>query len=224
MPIAKGLPGAGLLADVIVSKYLDHLPLYRQERRYERQGVVLTRSTLCDWMAASARVLLPLYEYMVAAVLRSRFLHTDDTPIKIQDPTPGGMSTGRLWVYLGDPYHPYNVFDFTPNRKRDGPQRFLADFQGYLQADAFSGYDALYLPNPRDGQCRIIEVACNAHARRKFYEARGSAALGAHQALAYYTQLYEIERRAKEAGADERCGCACGRTWLCRFSTSSMTG
>src|SRR5581483_2194188 len=99
--------------------------------------------------------------------------------------------------------HPYNVFDFTPNRKRDGPQTFLADFTGYLQADAFSGYDALYLPSPRDGKARIIEVACNAHARRKFYEARSSDALRSAQALAYYGQLYEIERQATKLHADE---------------------
>ena len=82
------------------------------------------------------------------------------------------LSTARLWVYLGDAAHPYNVFDFTLNRKRDGPQQFLANYQGYLHADAFSGYDGLYLPDPRTTTARIIEVACNAHARRKFYEAR----------------------------------------------------
>jgi transposase len=91
-----------------------------------------------------------------------------------------------------------NVFDFTPNRQRDGPQRFLARFQGYLQADAFSGYDRLYLPDPDAGVARILEVACNAHERRKFYEARGSDAARSHRALANYGQLYEIERQAKE--------------------------
>jgi transposase len=108
------------------------------------------------------------------------------------------LSTARLWVYLGDAAHPYNVFDFTVNRKRDGPERFLATYRGYLHADAFSGYDGLYLPDPRTAAARIIEVACNAHARRKFYEARGSDGLRAHQALAYYGQLYELERGAKD--------------------------
>ena len=202
-PIAKGLPGPGLLAHLIVSKYVDHLPLYRLERIYERQGVFLPRSTTCDWLAASARLLEPLYELLVATVLRSRAIHTDDTPIKIHDPPPDSPETGRLWVYLGDRDHPYNVFDFTPDRKRDGPQRFLADFQGYLQADAFSGYDRLYLPEPVSGVARIVEVACNAHARRKFHEARTSDAARAHLALAYYLQLYELERTAKKLAFDE---------------------
>jgi hypothetical protein len=114
------------------------------------------------------------------------------------------LSTARFWVYLGDAAHPYNVFDFTRTRQRDGPQQFLASYQGYLHADAFSGYDRLYLPDPRKATARISEVACNAHARRKFYEARGSAVLESHQALAYYRQLYELERRAKALGFNEQ--------------------
>lgn len=202
-PVAKGLPGPGLLAHIIVSKYLDHIPLHRQERQFERQGFTLDRSTTCDWMAACAELLRPLYDVMVTTALQSQWLHTDDTPVKLQSPAPGGLSTARLWVYLGDRDHPYNVFDFTRNRQRDGPQQFLADFHGYLHADAFGGYDALYLPPPRAGQAAIIEVACNAHARRKFYEARGSDAARSHQALAYYRQLYELERRAKDNSLDD---------------------
>jgi transposase len=204
MPIDKGLPGAGLLAHVIVSKYMDHLPLYRLERIYERQGIFLSRSTTCDWLAACAELLQPLYDLMVACVLQSRAVHTDDTPVKVQDPKPGGMTTGRLWTYLGDAQHPYNVFDFTLTHKRDGPQKFLANYHGYLQADAFSGYDALYLPKLSDGLPRIVEAACNAHARRKFHEARGTDLMRAHQALAYYGQLYEIERQAKDADESQR--------------------
>jgi transposase len=203
MPIDKGLPGPGLLAHIIVSKYFDHLPLHRQERIFERQGVVLARSTTCDWMAACAELLRPLYEQLAAAVLQSLWLHTDDTPVKNLQHEPGTTPTARFWVYYGDRDHPYNVFDFTLNRKRDGPQTFLAKFHGYLHADAFSGYDALYLPNPRAGTAAIVEVACNAHARRKFYEARTSAAAQSHQALAYYGQLYELERRATENNFDD---------------------
>jgi transposase len=195
-PIAKGLPGPGLLAHLIVSKYVDHLPLYRLERIYQRQGLLLSRSTTCDWLAASAQLLRPLYDLMVTRVLQSRWLHTDDTTVKNQQPQQGATATSRLWVYLGDALHPNNVFDFTATRKRDGPQRFLADFRGYLHADAFSGYDALYLPTSTGAEPAIIEVACNAHARRKFYEARASDALRSHQALAYYGQLYDIERHA----------------------------
>jgi transposase len=203
MPIAKGLPGPGLLAHIIVSKYFDHLPLYRQENISERQGVFLARSTTCDWMAACAQLLRPLYEQMVAVVLQSRWMHTDDTPVKNLQPQPGTTSTARFWIYYGDRDHPYNVFDFTVNHKRDGPQKFLANFHGYLHADAFSGYDALYLPSPRADALPILEVACNAHARRKFYEARGSDAARSHQALAYYRQLYELERRATENNFDD---------------------
>jgi len=204
MPIAKGLPGPGLLAHLIVSKYTDHMPLHRLQRAYERQGYFLHRSTLCDWLGACADLLRPLYDLMVSVVLQSRVIHTDDTPVKLQELVTHLLSTARLWVYLGDAAHPYNVFDFTVNRKRDGPQQFLANYQGYLQADAFSGYDGLYLPDPRTAAARIIEVACNAHARRKFYEARSSDALRSHQALAYYRQLYELERHAKDFSDTQR--------------------
>jgi transposase len=197
-PLGKGSPGAGLLAYLIVSKYLDHLPLYRLERILGRQGLNLSRSTTCDWMAGCARRLRPLYDLMKGELVRSVWLHTDDTRVKLQGAATDETHWARLWVYLGDPQHPYNVYDFTPNRQRVGPQLFLKDFTGYLHADAFSGYDRLYLPEPATGQVRIVEVACNAHARRKFYEARGSDAVGAHQALAYYGRLYEIERQAKD--------------------------
>jgi RNA polymerase sigma-70 factor (ECF subfamily) len=167
MPIAKRLPGPGLLAHLIVSKCVGPLPLHRLERVYQRQGHFLHRSTLRDWMAACAQLLRPLYDLMVSVVLQSRALHTDDTTVKMQGLGTHRLSAARLWVYLGDAAHPYNVFDFTVNRKRDGPEQFLANYQGYLHADAFSGYDGLYLPDPRTA-ARIIEVACNAHARRKF--------------------------------------------------------
>jgi transposase len=180
------------------------MPLHRLQRAYERQGYFLHRSTLCDWLGACADLLRPLYDLMVRLVLQSRVIHTDDTPVKLQELVTHRLSTARLWAYLGDAAHPYNVFDFTVNHKRDGPQRFLANYQGYLQADAFSGYDGLYLPDPRTARARIIEVACNAHARRKFYEARGSDAVRAHQALAYYRQLYELERSAKDFGDAQR--------------------
>jgi hypothetical protein len=154
-------------------------------------------------MAASAAAFKPLYDIMVSQVLQSSWLHTDDTPVKNRGHQPGTTALSRLWIYWGDDKHPYNVFDFTINRKRDGPQTFLEDFRGYLHADAFSGYDALYLPHPRDGIAVIHEVACNAHARRKFHEARLSDELRAHQALAYYAQLYCLERGARDAELDE---------------------
>jgi transposase len=203
MPIDKGLPGAGLLAHMIVSKYFDHLPLYRQENISGRQGVKIPRSTSCDWMAACAELLRPLYDLMVAKVLQSLWLHTDDTPVKNLGHEPGTTDKARFWIYYGDRNHPYNVFDFTVNRKRDGPQTFLADFHGYLHADAFTGYDALYLPSPRAGKEPIKEVACNAHARRKFHEAKLSDELHAHQALGYYRALYMLEGAATANNLEE---------------------
>lgn len=203
LPIDKGLPGAGLLAHVIVSKYFDHLPLHRQERIFARAGVPLARSTTCDWMAACAELLRPLYDTLVSLALQSQSLHTDDTAIKNLGHAPDTTDKARFWAYLGDRHHPYNVFDFTLNRRRDGPMHFLKDYRGYLHADAFSGYDGLYLPEPGGGAPAIVEVACNAHARRKFYDARTSDAARAHQALAYYAQLYELERRAQDQNIDD---------------------
>jgi transposase len=203
-PLGKGSPGAGLLAFIIVTKYFDHLPLYRQEAIFQRQGLELPRSTTCDWMAQCANCLLALYELMKCAVLQSAALWTDDTPVKLQGGAPDATKLSRLWDYLGDQHHPYNVFDFTVNRRCEGPQQFLKTYSGYLHADAFSGYDALYLPPDGTGTPRITEVACNAHARRKFYNARGSDELHAHRALAYFRQLYEIERQAKGLSDESR--------------------
>lgn len=189
---AKGLPGPGLVAHTIVSKYTDHLPLHRQERIYQRAGVELSRKTLCDWMAASAELLRPLYDLMVSLVLQSRVIHTDDTHVPVQDRDRDTTRKARLWIYHGDRDHAYNVFAFTPSRARDGPRDFLANFRGHLQADAFQGYDCIYT----NGQ--VHEVACWAHARRKFYEARTSDAARSHEALARIGQLYAVEKEAKE--------------------------
>ena len=189
-PIQKGLPGPGLLAHVITEKYADHIPLHRQERRLARQGVELSRSTLCDWMAGAARTLEPLYALMKTLILLCGTVHTDDTPVKVRDSERKVKATGRIWIYFGNYLYPYNVFDFTMSRKRDGPSRFLGGFRGYLQADAFSGYDGIYAGD-------VVEVGCNAHARRKFIEAQTTDPTRAAVALAYYRQLYAIERDIK---------------------------
>jgi transposase len=197
-PIDKGLPGPGLLAQIVVSKYQDHLPLNRQERIFERQGFLLNRSTTCEWMAACAEMLRPLYALMVARVLASKVLHGDDTPVPVLDDTRTTTRRGHLWTYLGDKDHPYNVFDFMPNHSRDGPLNFLRGYRGFLQADAYSGYEALY----KDGA--IVEVACWAHTRRYFYEAKESDAARAHQALAFIRQLYAVEDEARDMDAPTR--------------------
>ena len=197
-PIEKGLPGPGLLAYTTTSKYSDHLPLYRLEDILARHGVELSRSTLCGWMARSAELLKPLYELMVKRVLQSKVIHTDDTPVPVLDPNLPKTRTGRFWVYAGDHRNPYSVYDFTASRRRDGPELFLKGFRGYLQADAYAGYDRL-CAGPD-----VIEVACWAHTRRKFYESRTTSPEIAHQALVRIRQLYGIERRTKEFAAEER--------------------
>jgi transposase len=198
-PIEKGLPGPGLLAQVIVSKYGDHLPLYRLEGIFERHGVRLHRSTLCGWMGQSAGLLTPLYDVMAEQVRASKVIGTDDTPVNVQDSShPKGIRQGRFWVYVGDEVHPSIVYDYTPSRARDGPEAFLGDYEGYLQADAFGGYDGIYLHKP------IIEVLCWAHARRKFYDAQGSDAARAMMALGYIRRLYAVESQGKDLDSAAR--------------------
>jgi transposase len=129
----------------------------------------------------------------------STVVHTDDTPVPVWDPTLPQTRTGRFWVYVGDVRHPYVVYDYTPRRTRDGPEQFLKGFRGYLQADAFSGYDRM-CAGPD-----VIEVACWTHVRRKFFESRTSAPVLAHQALARIRQLHAVEHAAKELSAEGRC-------------------
>ena len=206
-PIEKGLPGVGLLSHVIVSKYADHLPLYRQERIFIRQGVTLSRSTLCDWMAACAGLLEPIWKAMHRRILLSRVIQTDDTPVPVQDHTTKGNRIGRLWVYLGDRDHPFVIYDYTPDRSRDGPERMLAGYKSaYLQSDAYSVYDRIHARG-------TIEVGCLAHARRKFHDAKTSDPELAHAALAWIGRLYEVEsdikdrvREAIERLGPEPCG------------------
>jgi transposase len=194
-PIEKGIPGPGLLAATITGKYCDHLPLYRLEDVFARHGVELSRATMCGWMRQSAELVLPLYKLMQRRVLASRVIHTDDTPVEVLDPSLPHTRTGRFWAYVGDRRNPYVVYDYTPSRKRDGPAEFLKDYQGYLQADAFGGYDGIYTGSAG----KIIEVGCWAHARRKFFEAKETASQPAHEALARIGQLYALERQAQEA-------------------------
>ena len=193
--IDKGLPGPGLVAHVITSKYADHAPLYRQEAMLARHGVEIARSTMCGWMKAASDLLAPLVVLMAMKVRASRVIHTDDTPVPVQSPGEGKTRTGRLWVYVGDDEHPYTVFDYTPTRRRDGPASWLANFQGYLQADAFGGYDGIYAGS---GGGAVTEVACWAHTRRKFYDARKSDPARSHEALAMIRLLYDVEKQAKE--------------------------
>lgn len=195
LPIEKGLPGAGLLTEVLINKYEDHLPLYRQQKRWARLGFEMPRSTLCDWIAECAFLLKPLVELMHRnMMLMARRIYTDDTEFPVQ--AVGKTHKGRLWVYRcgGDGSAPnYVIYDYSSSRSQKHPQKFLREYQGYLQADAYNGYDKLYEDN------KIIEVACWAHARRKFYEvsvaAKGNST--AHDALIFINKLYAIEEKIK---------------------------
>jgi hypothetical protein len=196
-PIEKGLPGAGLLAHVAVSKFEDHIPLHRQEHIFGRHGLVIPRSTLCDWLGYEADLLDPMVREMIRRVLQSKVIHTDDTPIPVLDETLEGRTrTGRLWAYLGDDEHPYTVYDYSPTRERRWPEAFLGDWRGYLQADAFAGYDAMYTMKD------ITEVACWAHARRKFFNAQTTDRERALIALGFIGCLYDVERTAAKQGMD----------------------
>jgi transposase len=200
-PIDKGRPGPGLLAHVLVSKYADHQPLYRLSQMFARERVELPRATLCGWVGKCAPWLAPLVERMTADVLSAPVIHTDDTPVPVLDPGRGQTKQGRLWVYLraagADP--PAVLYDYTPSRAQAGPQAFLEHFRGYLQADAFPGYDALYASGA------VYEVACWMHGRRKFYDiARAGNAPLAAQALAFIKTLYEVERAVRDAEPEAR--------------------
>jgi len=197
-PIDKGLPGPSLLAYVVTSKLGDHLPLYRLENIFRRQRVEVARSTMCAWMAAAGELVKPLVELMIARIKRSRVVHTDDTTVPIQSPGEKQCRKGRIWCYLGDEANPYIAYDYTPNRKRDGPATWLRGYSGYLQADAYGGYDGIYHAQG------VTEVACWAHARRKFYDAQDSDGQRAADMLSLIGELYAIEREAKDADDDAR--------------------
>jgi len=204
-PIARGMAGAGLLAHVLVAKYGDHLPLYRQSAIYAREGVDLERSTLADWVGQCSALLRPLVERLRQHVLTGEKLHADDTPVPVLAPGDGKTKTGRLWTYVrddrpaGSDTPPAVWFAYSPNRKGEHPQTHLKSFTGILQADAFAGFDALYAKGD------ILEAACWAHARRKFFEihqAQGSPI--AAEALKRIAALYAIESEVRGQAPDVR--------------------
>jgi transposase len=194
-PIDKGRAGTGLFSHIIVSKYGDHLPLHRQEAIYQRHGLDLRRSTLCDWVAQSADLLAPIVLEMKRQIQQSPKLHTDDTSVPVRNGPRKQIRKGYLWVYVD--IHNHVAFDFTPNRSREGPVAFLEDYAGYIQADAYPGYDEVFAKG------KATEVACWAHARRKFYDAKDTDPAVGHEALLLIGQLYKIERQAKDQGLDD---------------------
>ena len=205
-PIERGLAGPNLLAHVLVSKYADHLPLYRQSEIFAREGIDLDRSTLADWVGAASYLLAPLIDQIRKHVLAADKIHADDTPIPVLAPGMGKTKTARLWTYVrddrpaGQPMPPAVWFAYTPDRKGEHPRRHLNHFTGILQADGYAGFHHLY-----EGG-RIVEAACWAHVRRKFYDiqvANGSAI--ATEAVQRIGALYDIEREIRGKPAELRC-------------------
>jgi transposase len=202
VPIERALPGPGLLAHVAVSKFCDHLPLYRQSEIYARLGLELDRKTLAEWMGKLAFLLEPLAEAIGVYVRAGAALHADDTPVPVLDPGRGRTKTGRLWTLVRDerPWSgagpPAAFYAYSPDRKGEHARSLLAGCQGFLHADAYAGFEALYAPDPRSGKPRLAEVACWAHVRRKIFEvheATGSPA--AREALERMAELFAIEAR-----------------------------
>src|SRR5262245_55498197 len=186
-PIARGTAAAGLLAHVIVSKYVDHLPLYRQEAILGRLGWCVTRSTLCDQLIACAGVLEPLYRLMCDRVRLSAALHTDDTPVPLLAP----RRTAHAWVYVGEAANPYTVFDLSVGHSRDAPAAFLKNYRGYVHADGYTVYGPVY-------EGGATHIGCWMHVRRYFFDARLADPERSHEALARNRALYAVEREAKE--------------------------
>src|SRR5246500_4214575 len=204
-PIARGMAGPGLLAHVLVSKYADHLPLYRQCEIYERHGIELERSTLADWVGGTSALLDPLVEVLRRYVMAASKLHADDTRVPVLAPGTGKTKTGRLWTYVrddrpaGDAAAPAVWYAYSADRGGQHPEQHLRTFQGALQADAYAGFNQLY----KDG--RIQEVACWAHCRRKFHDleqAHGSPL--AREALERIAALYTIEDEIRGRPPEER--------------------
>jgi transposase len=205
-PVERGLPGPGLLAHVLVGKYADHLPLYRQSAIYAREGVELPRSTLADWVGQASALLRPLDDALRRYVLATPVLHGDDTPLPVLAPGTGKTATGRLWTYVrdarpaGSDTAPAVWFAYSPDRKGVHPRQHLAAFTGVLQADAYAGFGALYETG------RITHAACWAHVRRRFYEiAQAQDSPLAQEALTRIGALYAIETALRGQPPEQRC-------------------
>jgi transposase len=194
--IDKGMAGPGLLAYIVTSKFADYLPLYRLEDIFERQGFAISRATQSVWCGDVADLVEPLYELMAERVRQSHVVATDDTILPML--SVGKTQSARMWVYVGDAAHPYNAFDFTLHRGRDGPRYFLRDYQQVLLADAYGGYNGVVAGN------QITRAGCWSHARRKIVEAEKVAPEIAREAVALIGALFAVERKAKDRSDEER--------------------
>jgi transposase len=205
-PIARGLAGPGLLAHVLVSKYSDHLPLYRQSDIYARQGIDLERSTLADWVGGTSELLNPLIEALRKYVLNTGKLHGDDVPVPVLAPGTGKTKVGRLWTYVrddrpaGDTAAPAVWFAYSPDRRGEHPFRHLQSFHGILQADGYAGFNRIYDTG------RIQEASCWSHVRRRFFDLhQAHQSPIAAEALRRIGELYGIESEIRGRPPEERC-------------------
>jgi transposase len=198
-PLPKAIAGAGLLAQTIIDKYVDHLPLYRQQQRFARENITIPYATLTDWVHNTCRLTEPLYEALKKQVVQSDYLHADETPIKVLDKDKKGEThRGYYWVYHNS-LEGLVLFDYQPGRGREGPKEMLQDFTGHLQTDGYSAYDFF-----KEDNSGITVLHCMAHARRKFYEALSNDKVRAEHALSQIGKLYDVERRAKEWSDEQR--------------------
>lgn len=190
-PIDKGIPGPGLLAQIVIDKYTDHLPVHRQLQRFEREGIKLASSTLTDWISGTCTLLDPLYEELKRQVLSADYLQADETPIKVLDKDKKGTThRGYHWVYHA-PVERMVLFDYREGRGREGPQECLKHFKGHLQTDGYSVYEDF------DRKSEVTLLHCMAHARRKFDESKDNDLVRASYALTEIQKLYALERHAK---------------------------
>src|SRR5271169_7170330 len=208
LPTPRGRAAPGMLAHLLVSKYTDHLPLYRQSQIYARDGLDLDRSTLSDWVGQAVWLLQPIVEGIQQHVFAAEKIHGDDTPVPVLEPGLGRTRTGRLWVYVRDdrpfcgPAPPAAVYFYSPDRGGAHPAAHLAGFTGFLQADAYAGYEALY-DAARTVPGRITEVACWAHCRRKFFDVwEATKSPVAKDAIDRIAAFYAVETKAQFAPAD----------------------
>ena len=204
LPIVRGMPGPALLAHILVAKFDDHLPYYRQSEMYAREGVELDRSTLAEWVGQMANLLEPLAASIEQHVKAGETIHVDDTTVPVLDPGKGKTKTGRLWAVVRDerPWAstvpPAVFYRYSPDRKGEHPQDFLKDGKGYMHADAYAGYNPLYEPDPTTGKAQFIEVACWAHGRRKLYDVHVQTASPASLTiLEHISELFAIEADIK---------------------------
>lgn len=189
-PLERSRPGPGLLADIVVSKYVDHLPLHRQEQMFARLGIELRRQRMCDWVAGVANLLLPLYEALKSEILALPYIHADETTLKVQDGAePGKCHTGYLWGLHGPPTLVW--FHYDESRAGSVPKGILSDFTGAVHTDAYAGYNTIYLPD------RCVRVACLAHIRRAFIEVQKIATKDVGKILTFIAQLYKVEGNLK---------------------------